>query len=82
MQSREFNFDELTDERRGSFYLNDLPRGSSKNISIPVDLRDFKQAKGVFKNYTGVLETVVKYNEFYDDGNNLKNELLTFPYMP
>lgn len=77
----------IAEDRRGSFFLNDLPGGASKNITIPVDLKDFKQAPGIFKNYTGNLETVVKYNEFYDDDSsvneyNLKNELLTFPYMP
>ena len=82
-QNRELNFEELPDERRGSFYINDIPAHSSVKISIPVDVKDFKQAKGMFKTYTGDLESVVKYNQYYDDGSsNLKNELLTFPYMP
>jgi predicted RNA-binding protein len=60
------------------FQINGLKARESKIIEIPVLLKDPKQLAGFYKNYDGVLETTVQYNEFATS-TVAKNAVLIFP---
>jgi len=59
--------------RSKSYFINGLKKRSSIFIEVPIEIENLPDNPNFFNTYEGNLETVIKYKEFYAQGNNYKN---------
>ena len=55
-----------------NFYLNGFKKRSKQVVQIPVDLAKEDGKENFYHGYSGNLETVVRYHEFFDQSSRLK----------
>ena len=64
--------------RNKSYFINGIKKRSSLTIEVPVEIDNLPENPNFFATYEGNLETVIKYKEFYAQGNSYKNQILVF----
>ena len=68
-----------TDDTVGMWQL--LKKRGKQTVHIPVDLKRIKDKPNYYESFTGPLETVIKYREFFDTSSRHRAQLLNFPLI-